>query len=137
MDNADQLVDRSLTRKETPAFLGAAGAVRLADSLRAGATADVWQGAARDIYSDTSGPSFNTKRSLFRRRPPPGAEAIPPELLPLFLYYKRDRVGHESPAAVHVRLIQLFGVERARTLIALFEQTAIPARPQEWRRRMH
>lgn len=64
-------------------------------------------------------------------------ETIPPELLPLFLYYKRDRVGHESPAAVQSRLIRQFGSERARALIMLFEQTAIPARPQEWRRRMH
>jgi hypothetical protein len=55
----------------------------------------------------------------------------------VFLYYKRDRVGHESPAAVQGRLIQQFGSERARMLIALFEKSAIPARPHEWRRRMH
>jgi hypothetical protein len=84
-----------------------------------------------------AGPNFNTKGSFFRRRPLLNAEAIPPELFPLFLYYKRDRVGHESPAAVQDRLIQQFGIERARELIVLFEQTAIPARPQEWRRRMH
>lgn len=77
------------------------------------------------------------RSSLFRRRSPLKADAIPPELLPLFLYYKRDRVGRESPAAVQGHLIQLFGAERARALIALFEQTAIPARPHEWRRRMH
>ena len=75
--------------------------------------------------------------SLFHRRPSIAAESIPPDLIPLFLYYKRDRVGHESPASVHSRLIQQFGAEHARTLIALFEKSAIPARPTEWRRRMH
>ena len=79
---------------------------------------------APEIDADAAGSGFNVK-------------AIPPDLLSLFLYYKRDRVGHESPVAVHDRLIQQFGVERASALIALFEQTAIPARPQEWRRRMH
>jgi hypothetical protein len=34
-------------------------------------------------------------------------------------------------------LIQQFGIERVCELIVLFEQTAISARPQEWRRRMH
>ena len=75
--------------------------------------------------------------SLFHRRPSIASESIPPDLIPLFLYYKRDRVGCESPASVHCRLIQQFGSERARTLIALFEKSAIPARPTEWRRRMH
>ena len=75
--------------------------------------------------------------SLFHRHPSPATDVIPSDLLPLFLYYKRDRVGHESPAAVQGRLIQQFGAERARTLIALFEKSAIPARPHEWRRRMH
>jgi hypothetical protein len=64
-------------------------------------------------------------------------ETVPPELFPLFLYYKRDRVGLESPAAIQNRLIWQFGSERARALITLFEQTAIPARPQEWRRHRH
>ena len=109
----------------------------LAGTTLAGATVDVWQCDALDVYSDAAGSSFNAKGSLFRRRPPLNAETIPPELFPLFLYYKRDRVGHESPASVQGRLIQRLGSERARALIALFEQTAIPARPQEWRRRMH
>lgn len=109
-----------------------AGCAPLADT-----TADVWQCNTLDVRSDAAGPSFNTKGSLFHHYSLLNAEAIPPELFPLFLYYKRDRVGHESPAAVQGRLIQQVGVERARTLIALFEQTAIPARPQEWRRRMH
>ena len=74
---------------------------------------------------------------LFHRRPSLVAEVVPPDLIPLFLYYKRDRVGHESPVAVQNSLIRQFGSERARALITLFEQTAIPARPQEWRRRMH
>ena len=74
---------------------------------------------------------------ILSRRAAFALEVIPPELFPLFLYYKRDRVGYESPAAVQSRLIRQFGSERARTLITLFEQTAIPARPQEWRRRMH
>jgi hypothetical protein len=74
---------------------------------------------------------------ILSRRATLAPEAIPPELFPLFLYYKRDRVGHESPATVQNRLVRQFGSERARALIMLFEQTAIPARPQEWRRRMH
>jgi len=74
---------------------------------------------------------------ILNRRATLAPDAIPPELFPLFLYYKRDRVGHESPGTVQNRLIRQFGVERARALITLFEQTAIPARPQEWRRRMH
>lgn len=108
----------------------------LARTTLAGTTADVWQWDARNVNSDAAGPGFNTKEWLFRR-PLLNAEAIPPELFPLFLYHKRDRVGHESPAAVQSHLIRQFGIERARTLITLFEQTAIPARPQEWRRRMH
>ena len=74
---------------------------------------------------------------ILSRRETLAPEVIPPELFPLFLYYKRDRVGHESPATVQNRLIRQIGSERARALITLFEQTAIPARPQEWRRRMH
>ncbi len=74
---------------------------------------------------------------ILSRRATLAPEAIPPELFPLFLYYKRDRVGHELPATVQGHLIRQFGIERARALITLFEQTAIPARPQEWRRRMH
>lgn len=73
----------------------------------------------------------------FSRRATLAPDTIPPDLLPLFLYYKRDRVGRESPTAVQDRLIRQFGSERAGALITLFEQTAIPARPQEWRRRMH
>jgi hypothetical protein len=143
MDNDDQLVDRMLSRRETFVFLSAAGAVILADyaplagTALAGTTADAWQCDALDVYSDAAEPCFKNKGALFHSRPLLKAEAIPPELFPLFLYYKRDRVGHESPAAVQGRLIQQFGVERARALIVLFEQTAIPARPQEWRRRMH
>lgn len=74
---------------------------------------------------------------VFHRRPLPAPDLIPPDLFPLFLYYKRDRVGHESPTAVQHRLIAQFGPARARELIALFETTAIPARPHEWRRRMN
>ena len=75
--------------------------------------------------------------SLFHRRPAPVTDPLPADLLPLLLYYKRDRVGLESPVAVQHRLIAQFGPTRARELIALFETTAIPARPTEWRRRMH
>jgi hypothetical protein len=37
---------------------------------------------------------------ILGRRAMLAPEVIPPALFPLFLYYKRDRVGHESPAAV-------------------------------------
>ena len=35
---------------------------------------------------------------ILSRRATLAPEAIPTELFPLFLYYKRDRVGHESPS---------------------------------------
>jgi hypothetical protein len=34
-------------------------------------------------------------------------------------------------------MAQTFGAGRAEKLVVFFEQTAIPARPGEWRRRMH
>lgn len=74
---------------------------------------------------------------LFHRRPSLVAEVVPPDLIPLFLYYRARPRRSRIPAAVQGRLIQQFGAEHARKLIALFEKSAIPARPTEWRRRMH
>jgi len=54
-----------------------------------------------------------------------------------FYFYRRDRVGVMSPQQVHARLNALFGTQRALELVLLYERTAIPARPDEWRRRMH
>jgi hypothetical protein len=34
-------------------------------------------------------------------------------------------------------MAQSFGAARAEELVIFFEKTAIPARPCEWRRRMH
>ena len=54
-----------------------------------------------------------------------------------FYFYRRDRVGVMSPQQVHARMNTLFGTQRALELVLLYERTAIPARPAEWRRRMH
>ncbi len=54
-----------------------------------------------------------------------------------FYFYRRDRVGVMSPQQVHARLNALFGTQHALELVLLYERTAIPARPDEWRRRMH
>ena len=42
-----------------------------------------------------------------------------------------------SPATMQRMMAQTFGARRAEKLVVFFEQTAIPARPGEWRRRMH
>jgi hypothetical protein len=42
-----------------------------------------------------------------------------------------------SPAVMQHRMAQSFGAARAEELVIFFEKTAIPARPGEWRRRMH
>ena len=42
-----------------------------------------------------------------------------------------------SPAVMQQRMAQSFGAARAEELVIFFEKTAIPARPGEWRRRMH
>jgi hypothetical protein len=34
-------------------------------------------------------------------------------------------------------MARTFGARRAEELVVFFEKTAIPARPGEWRRRMH
>ncbi len=54
-----------------------------------------------------------------------------------FYFYKRDRVGVMSPQQVRARMDSIFGTQRALELVLLYERTAIPARPGEWRRRMH
>ncbi len=54
-----------------------------------------------------------------------------------FYFYRRDRVGVMSPQQVRARMESLFGTSRALELVLLYERTAIPARPGEWRRRMH
>jgi hypothetical protein len=42
-----------------------------------------------------------------------------------------------SPATMQRMMARTFGVRRAEELVIFFEKTAIPARPGEWRRRMH
>jgi hypothetical protein len=42
-----------------------------------------------------------------------------------------------SPATMQHMMAQTFGAGRAEKLVVFFEQTAIPARPGEWRRSMH
>ena len=42
-----------------------------------------------------------------------------------------------SPAVMQQQMAQSFGAARAEELVIFFEKTAIPARPGEWRRRMH
>lgn len=54
-----------------------------------------------------------------------------------FYQYKRDRLPTQSPAHVRAAMLSIFGSARTVELVALFETSAIPARPGEWRRRMH
>ena len=52
-----------------------------------------------------------------------------------FRVFKWERPA--SPAVMQHMMAQSFGAARAEELVIFFEQTAIPARPGEWRRRMH
>jgi hypothetical protein len=52
-----------------------------------------------------------------------------------FLRFKWERPA--SPAAMQHMMAESFGAHRAQELVIFFEKTAIPARPGEWRRRMH
>jgi len=54
-----------------------------------------------------------------------------------FYQYKRDRLPVKSPTQVCTEMLSIFGSARTLELVALFETSAIPARPGEWRRRMH
>ncbi len=54
-----------------------------------------------------------------------------------FYQYKRERLPTQSPAQVRAAMLSIFGAARTWDLVALFEISAIPARPDEWRRRMH
>jgi hypothetical protein len=49
--------------------------------------------------------------------------------------YKWERPA--SPATMQHLMAWTFGARRAEELVVFFEKTAIPARPGEWRRRMH
>jgi len=52
-----------------------------------------------------------------------------------FRVFKWERPA--SPSAMQHMMAQMFGTARAEELVIFFEKTAIPARPGEWRRRMH
>jgi hypothetical protein len=52
-----------------------------------------------------------------------------------FRVYKWERPA--SPATMQHMMARTFGARRAEELVVFFEKTAIPARPGEWRRRMH
>jgi hypothetical protein len=52
-----------------------------------------------------------------------------------FLRFKWEHPA--SPAAMQLMMAKSFGAYRALELVIFFEKTAIPARPGEWRRRMH
>lgn len=52
-----------------------------------------------------------------------------------FHVYKWERPA--SPATMQHLMAWTFGARRAEELVVFFEKTAIPARPGEWRRRMH
>ena len=68
---------------------------------------------------------------------PLSVETLTAQEMQWLLRYKRDRVGSQSPAQVRAEMISVFGAGRAVELVAVFERAAIPARPGEWRRRMH
>lgn len=52
-----------------------------------------------------------------------------------FFRFKWERPA--SPATMQRMMAESFGACRAQELVVFFEKTAIPARPGEWRRRMH
>jgi|WetSurMetagenome_2_1015567.scaffolds.fasta_scaffold58271_4 hypothetical protein len=52
-----------------------------------------------------------------------------------FHVFKWERPA--SPATMQHLMAQTFGARHAEELVVFFEKTAIPARPGEWRRRMH
>jgi hypothetical protein len=52
-----------------------------------------------------------------------------------FRVFKWERPA--SPSTMQQLMAQSFGAARAEELVIFFEKTAIPARPCEWRRRMH
>lgn len=52
-----------------------------------------------------------------------------------FLRFKWERPA--SPSTMQRMMAESFGPHRAQELVIFFEKTAIPARPGEWRRRMH
>ena len=82
---------------------------------------------------------FGRMRSLPAVRPqtPLSLDALSTQEREWFYIYKRDRVGVMSPQQVYARMDSIFGTQRALELVLLYERTAIPARPGEWRRRMH
>ncbi len=52
-----------------------------------------------------------------------------------FRVFKWERPA--SPSMMQQMMAKSFGAVRAEELVIFFEKTAIPARPGEWRRRMH
>ncbi len=77
-----------------------------------------------------------------RQRPAPLAAAprltldtLSPAERDWFHVYKWERLA--SPSTMQQMMAQSFGAARAEELVIFFEKTAIPARPGEWRRRMH
>ena len=68
---------------------------------------------------------------------PLSVEGLTPQEQAWFYQYKRDRVPAKSPAQVRTEMVPIFGAARTLELVALFETSAIPARPGEWRRRLH
>ena len=62
-------------------------------------------------------------------------ESLTPVEHEWFYVFKWERPA--SPATMQQIMARTFGVLRAKELVVFFETTAIPARPGEWRRRMH
>ena len=62
-------------------------------------------------------------------------ETLTPAEREWFRVYKWERPA--SPSAMQQMMAQSFGPRRAEELVIFFEKTAIPARPGEWRCRMH
>ena len=88
---------------------------------------------------------FTLPLSRWRHQRPRQSERAPIPALTLdtldpaerdwFRVFKWERPA--SPAAMQQLMAQSFGARRAEELVIFFEKTAIPARPGEWRRRMH
>ena len=67
--------------------------------------------------------------------PPLTLDTLSPAEQDWFRVFKWERPA--SPSAMQHMMAQAFGAARAEELVIFFEKTAIPARPDEWRRRMH
>ncbi len=81
--------------------------------------------------------SFTGLLPLARKSAPPTLSLVTLSAAEQEWFWRFKWEHPASPATMQRMMAQLFGVHRAEELVIFFEKTAIPARPGEWRRRMH